>query len=78
MRWLSMIATLFVFAAATIGVLTLAAFGYDLSETLGILVPLAIGVAVLVAGVTFFGRWSVRKLNEDVEVSDSEEEVKGE
>jgi len=64
---MTMISALLVLFAVFVGVSSLSAFGYSAWEIVVILVPMAILVALFFTGVTYFGLWSVRRLNRAAE-----------
>lgn len=63
MRWMGMLSALLVLIAVVVGVSSLTAFGFGGWDIVVILVPMAIGVALFVWGVTRFGVWTARMLN---------------
>lgn len=65
MRRAGMLATILVIIAVSLGVYSLSDhFGLSASSILSLIIPVAIGVALLTVGLVVFGFWSVRKLNE--------------
>jgi len=72
-RIMTMISALLVLFAVFVGVSSLSAFGYSAWEIVVILVPMAILVALFFTGVTYFGLWSVRRLNRAAERKAEEE-----
>lgn len=63
MRIMGMIAAVLVLVAAAIGIKSLTGFGYGSWQIVEILVPMAIGVTLFFAAVTYLaGRWA-RHLN---------------
>jgi len=63
LRWMGMLSTLLVLIAVFFGISSLTAFGFGGWDIVVILVPMAVGVALFVWGVTRFGIWSARMLN---------------
>lgn len=71
MRWMGMIAALFTLIAVFFGISSLTAFGYGAWDILVILLPMGIGVALFFTGLTYFGAWTARKLNEKSDGDDN-------
>lgn len=67
MRVMGTVAALFVLVAVTLGLVSLAGFGFSFSEMIALLAPVAVGVAAFSYLVLLLGRWSLRWLNRDDE-----------